>query len=151
MFKRLKGTQYIVQEYIHGKECEVPIFKFGHTAKALSPVGIDLGENIIMNEQVSANNQYGFYDLNESLKGNVIETIQEYAVKAFQLMQMDVYGRVDFRITPSGMPYIFDISTMPYTTKHSSFAFAFEKLGLSYSDIYDTVICAALQRTINGR
>jgi D-alanine-D-alanine ligase len=61
-------------------------------------------------------------------------------------MQMEVYGRIDFRISHDGTPYIFDISTMPYTTEHSSFSFAFAKLGLPYSDIYQAVITAALQR-----
>ena len=61
-------------------------------------------------------------------------------------MQMDVYGRIDFRIAADGTPYIFDVSTTPYTTKHSSFAFAFERLGLSYSEIYQAIIFAALQR-----
>lgn len=146
-FKHIKGTQCIVQEYINGPECEVPVFKVGDTVKALSPVGIDLKGSKILDEQASAANQYGFYHLGDTQTLTSINTIQIYAEKAFQLMQMDVYGRVDFRISPNGVPYIFDISTTPYTTKHSSFAFAFERLGLTYSDIYQAVITAALQRS----
>lgn len=148
MFTRFKGTQCIVQEYINGEECEVPIFKFGNTVKVFSPVGIDLKGNKILDEQASAENQYGFYHLGKTQAPNIINTIQVYAEKAFRLMQMDVYGRVDFRISHNGTPYIFDISTMPYTTEHSSFAFAFARLGFPYSDIYQAVITAALQRPL---
>lgn len=146
MFERFKGTHYIVQEYIDGEECEVPVFKVGNTINVLEPVGIDLGEKKILDEQASAKNQYGFYHLGNTQKPNTIDAIRSYAEKAFRLIQMDVYGRIDFRIAPDGTPYIFDVSTMPYTTKHSSFAFAFERLGLLYSDIYQAIISAAIQR-----
>lgn len=146
MFTHFRGTQCIVQEYIDGEECEVPIFKFGDTVTALSPVGIDLKGNKILDEQASSENQYGFYHLGKTQEPNIINTIQAYAEKAFRLMQMDVYGRIDFRISHNGTPYIFDISTTPYTTEHSSFAFAFARLGFQYSGIYQAIITAALQR-----
>ena len=123
MFGRFNGVQCIVQEYISGKECEVPIFKVGDTVQALPPVGIDLRGRMILDEDASANNEYGFYSLTHLLGKDTIEMIQIYAEKAFRLLQMDVYGRIDFRIAPDGIPYIFDVSTMPYTTKHSSFDF----------------------------
>lgn len=145
-FERYEGLQCIVQEFIEGEECEVPVFKVKDTIKALPPVGIDLKANIVMSEQVSADNQYGFYDLGDTQSETTLSRIETYAEQAFRLMQMDVYGRIDFRISSCGVPYIFDISTTPYTTKHSSFAFAFKQLGLTYSDIYDAIISAALQR-----
>lgn len=146
MFKRLKGASYIVQEYIDGSECEVPVFSYGNTIKALSPVGIALGENRILNERMSQENQYDFYDLSDTQPSTTINAIKAYAEKAFYILQMNTYGRIDFRIDAKGEPYIFDIATMPYTTKHSSFAFAFEKMGLPYSSIYQAIISAALQR-----
>lgn len=147
IFKRYTGTSCIVQEYINGPECEVPVFKIGDTVKVLSPVGIDLNGKNILDEQASASNQYEFYHLGDTQNATTINKIQSYAEKAFRLMQMDVYGRIDFRISPNGVPYIFDISTTPYTTKHSSFAFAFKRLGLAYSDIYQSVIAVALLRS----
>lgn len=146
MFKRLNGIHCIVQEYIDGEECEVPVFKVGNKINVLEPVGIDLVGNKILDEQASAKNQYGFYNLRDTQNSDTIDAIRAYAKKAFQLMQIDVYGRIDFRIDSNGIPYIFDISTTPYTTKHSSFAFAFKQMGLQYSDIYEAIISAALQR-----
>ena len=145
-FERYRGSQCIIQEYIDGEECEVPVFKVKNTIKALSPVGIDLQGNTILTEHASAKDQNEFYHLGDTQAENTLNIIQDYAEAAFRLMQMDVYGRIDFRINSYGIPYIFDISTTPYTTKHSSFAFAFKQLGLAYSDIYEAIISAALQR-----
>lgn len=144
--KRFLGTSYIVQEYIDGPECEVPIFKTGNSVHVLPPVGINLHGKKILDEQTSAENHYDFYQLSDICSPRLIKTIQLNAEKAFRLLQMEVYGRIDFRIGTDGIPYIFDVSTTPYTTKHSSFAFAFEHLGLNYSEIYSAIISAALSR-----
>lgn len=146
MFKRYRGTQYIVQEYIEGAECEVPLFKVGDSIMVMSPVGINLNGNKILDEKNSAENNYGFYRLKDTQTAFTIDKIKNYAEKVFRLLQMDIYGRIDFRIDSKGMPYIFDIATTPYTTRHSSFSFAFDQLSLCYSDIYRAVISAALWR-----
>ena len=141
-------TSFLVQEYIDGIECEVPVFKIGDTIEVLPPVGIDLMGNPILDERNSTDYHYGFYHLADTQSQDIITTIQDYARRAFQLMQMEVYGRIDFRLGSDGIPYIFDISTTPYTTMHSSFAFSFEYHGYMYSDIYQAVVTAALQRSL---
>lgn len=143
---KLLGTSYIVQEYIEGVECEVPVFKVGKTIHVFPPIGIDLFGKKILDEDASDDNQYGFYKLDRYFPQEVITAIQAAAEKAFRLLQMNVYGRIDFRITSDGKPFIFDVSTTPYTTKHSSFAYAFKQLGFEYCDIYRAVISAALMR-----
>ena len=145
-FQDLIGTQYIIQEYIDGEECEVPVFKFRNCVSALSPVGIELNGKCILDEKASAENNYGFYSLMDTQSSNTINKIKFFAEKAFRLIHMDVYGRIDFRIDSKGIPYVFDISTTPYTTRHSSFAYDFEKMGLQYKDIYETIISCALSR-----
>lgn len=143
---KLMDYSYIVQEYIEGFECEVPVFKAGNTVHVFPPIGIDLLGKHILDEESSDHNQYGFYQLDKHLPAEVVTNIQSLAEKAFRLLQMDVYGRIDFRITPDGRPFIFDVSTTPYVTKHSSFAYAFKQLGFEYCDIYRAIISAALTR-----
>ena len=142
----LLSTSHIVQEYIEGSECEVPIFKVGDTVHVLPPIGIDLQGKSILDEAASEQNQYGFYQLDKRFSSETVVSIQKTAERAFRLLQMDVYGRIDFRITQNGQPFIFDVSTTPYTTKHSSFAYAFDQLGFEYCDIYRAIISAALMR-----
>lgn len=143
---KLSGSSYIVQEYIEGFECEVPVFKAGNTVHVYPPIGIDLQGKHILDEEASEHNEYGFYQLAKCFPSDVITNIQSVAEKAFRLLQMEVYGRIDFRITPDGQPFIFDVSTTPYITRHSSFAYAFKQLGLEYRDIYHAIISAALVR-----
>lgn len=142
----LLGTSYIVQEYIEGSECEVPVFKVGDAIYVFPPVGIDLLGKRILDEDTSEHNEYDFYLLSKRFPPEVVTAIQETAKRAFCLLQMDVYGRIDFRISPNGNAFIFDVSTTPYTTRHSSFAYAFKQLGFEYCDIYRAVISAALTR-----
>lgn len=146
LFECFYGTECIVQEFVDGIECEVPVFRIGNQTIALPPVGIDLRGRCILDEQASNEYLYDFYPLSNVVSPNAVEAICECAKKAFNLLQMDVYGRIDFRINSQGIPYIFDVSTMPYTIKHSSFAYDFYQLGYSYSDIYQAIISAALQR-----
>lgn len=142
----LLSTSHIVQEYIEGSECEVPIFKAGDTVHVFPPIGIDLQGKRILDEDASDHNQYDFYRLDKHFSSEIVTTIQKTAERAFRLLQMDVYGRIDFRVTQNGQPYIFDVSTTPYTTKHSSFAYVFNQLGFEYDDIYRAIISAALMR-----
>lgn len=139
-----KNGNSLVQEYIAGYECEVPIVELDHCLYTLPPVIIDLKNNTIMDEYTSDNYSYGFLDASCILQPNTILLIEKYAEKAFRLLDMRNYGRIDFRINQNNEPYIFDVSTMPYTIKHSSFAFAFKKIGLNYCDIYSSIITAAI-------
>lgn len=145
-FNQLHGTSYIVQEYIDGEECEVPIFKVGNSIKIFPPVGIDLGNKKFLDEQTSSENKYNFYCLKDTQSMQTLEAICHYAQHTFNLMQMNVYGRIDFRINASGKPYVFDISSTPYTTRHSSFAFDFELLQFQYCDIYNAIITSAVHK-----
>lgn len=143
-FKKIPAAEYIVQSYIEGEECEVPVFKVNKSIIVLPPVGIDLHGNKILDEKASATNYYEFYSLENTHSKSTIEKIKLLAQKTFKLLRMDVYGRVDFRIDSLGNPYVFDVSTTPYTTMHSSFAFAFEQLGYTYNDIYKAIISSAI-------
>lgn len=145
-FQPYNNKQCLVQEYISGLECEVPVFCFNGQIKILSPVGIDLKGHPILNEEMSNQYQYEFYSLKEKVPSKTINQIKEYAKRVFALLRMDVYGRIDFRISPQYEPYVFDVSTTPYTIKHSSFAFAFSEMNLPYSKIYETIISAALSK-----
>lgn len=144
-----KGGSALIQEYISGYECEVPIIEIEHSLYTLPPVIIDLKDNPIMDETVSDSYSYEFQDALSVLHPDTILLIEKYAEKAFRLLDMCNYGRIDFRINQNGIPYIFDVSTTPYTIKHSSFAFAFKKIGLEYSDIYSGIITAAISNQSN--
>ena len=141
---------YIVQEYIDGYECEVPIFCVCDQCFAMPPIGISLnsgGHADILSCIDSMNNNYGFYLLSDILSKEICEEIMNDAKKIFNLLNLEVYGRVDFRIDKkSHRHYLIDISTTPYITKHSSFAFAVNANGGEYADIFQLIVKASLYR-----
>ena len=145
-FESLKSGNYIIQSYIEGDECEVPVFKINDVIYVLPPIGIDLKGKQILDEDTSEKYNYGFYLLADTQSNDTITRIKQYAKRTFELLQMDVYGRIDFRIDKDGNPYVFDISTTPYTTLHSSVSFVFDQLGYSYPDIYKAIIIGAIQK-----
>ncbi|WP_336759752.1 ATP-grasp domain-containing protein [Paenibacillus sp. USHLN196] len=134
----------LVQEFISGFECEVPVL-ISQKPYAMNPVGIsisnenNLGEDILTYTN-SYNDDYNFYLLEREFPDSIIQTIQHAAIQVASLIGLKAYGRIDFRINNQGIPYLMDIAATPYTTKHSSFAFAFGNMGLEYHDIYNTII-----------
>lgn len=137
----------LLQQYIDGYECEVPIIQLNDEFIVFPPVGISYNGAYfgILSYETSLNNDYEFYSLLDVLSEDTCKKIMEDAVKTFSLLGLSKYGRVDFRVDKNTHKhYVMDISTTPYITKHSSYSFAFEKMGLKYNDIFSLVVAAAL-------
>ncbi len=136
----------IFQEYISGYECEVPVFKIQDEIIVCEPVQIVFKnkETSILTADDSDNNDYGFKNLSESVSKSTIDNIKNIAKSAFEILQLDNYGRIDFRLNDNETPYIIDVSSTPYITIHSSFNHAFANLGLNYSDIFIAIIAPKL-------
>jgi len=144
------SKDYFIQEYIDGYECEVPIFSSSGQCFAMPPVGIlfNSGSNTgIVTEDDSIYNNYDFYNLSDILDINICKRIMADAEKVFNLMGLEKYGRIDFRIDKNThRHYLMDISTTPYITKHSSFAFIVNKYGGDYSDIFRLIVNETFSR-----
>ncbi|WP_315111399.1 ATP-grasp domain-containing protein [Clostridium intestinale] len=145
----LNSENFLVQEYIDGYECEVPIFCVRNKCFAMPPVGIsfDKGELTgIISYESSLNYSYGFYPLSDVLSEKICKEIMRDAEKTFRLLGLERYGRVDFRIDfATKKHYVMDISTTPYLTKHSSFAFSVNHCKGNYDDIYKLIFASTLQ------
>ncbi|MDR5000453.1 ATP-grasp domain-containing protein [Brevibacillus parabrevis] len=144
-----KKEPILLQKFIEGYECEIPLF-ISDKVYAMEPVGISINGKRKLNYDFltythSYENNYGFYSLADELSASKIALVKEYALQIGKLTNLTNYGRIDFRITDNGDPYLIDIATSPYTIKHSSFAYSFNKLQLAYEDIYPTIINLAYQ------
>ncbi len=141
---------YLIQEYIDGYECEVPIFCCTNRCIAMPCVGISFPSSRqydILTYQVSRNNDYYFYNLADILGAEIDRVIRDDAQKAFGLLGLQGYGRIDFRIDrQTKQHYVIDISTTPYITKHSSFAFSVEQCGGRYEDIFRIIFSSIFDR-----
>lgn len=151
--KKTENNNYFMQQYIEGYECEVPIFSSGNQCFAMPPVGISFNNDKstgIISYETSLNNNYGFYNLSDVLSEATCKKIMYDAEKTFRLLEMEKYGRVDFRIDSStNQHFVIDISTTPYLTEHSSFAFSMSQSKCSYSDIYKLIFAATMEQNSN--
>lgn len=137
----------LIQEYIDGYECEVPVFSVNNHCWALPPVGISFGSDStrnILTYTASMNNEYSFYSLSDVLPEEICRSIVMDAEKSFCLLGLQRYGRIDFRIDKNThRHYVMDISTTPYITHHSSFAYAINQCEGNYEDIYRLILAAS--------
>lgn len=128
----------LIQDYVEGREIEVPFFKIGKEFIVSNPVCIDFfkGEEFLTSMSSDAYN-YGFSSLNNI---SLSESIKEETKHIAEILGLNVYGRVDYRIDKNNKFFVIDIATMPYTINHSSFAYWFEKENLKYSDLYKILL-----------
>lgn len=145
----LEKNNCFVQQYIDGLECEVPIFCTEDQCFAMPPVGISFNNGEltgILSYESSMNNAYEFYKLSDILPQTICTEIMNDAEKTFRLLGLQRYGRVDFRIDrTTHRHYVMDVSTTPYLTMHSSFAFSVEQCKGEYTDIYKLIFAATLE------
>lgn len=142
----------IVQPFISGYEVELPII-VGKSSFSLIPVGIEMNKQKMLGDKFLDYNsrfyhKYEFYDFND-LNKEISENIKISALKATEVLGIEGFGRIDFRISPANQYFIFDIATNPHITIDSSYAYAFQKLGYSYPDMLSVFLGISLYKYFN--
>ncbi|MBU1186759.1 MAG: ATP-grasp domain-containing protein [Acidobacteria bacterium] len=74
------------------------------------------------------------------------EYIQELAVQAFNALNVNDFGRVDFRLDKYNRPHILEMNSMASINPHSSFVTSAKAAGLSYNQLINRIIEAAVER-----
>ena len=72
------------------------------------------------------------------------KTLKEYALACWTLFRFGGYARVDFRVDPTGAPFIIDVNPNPYLTPDTEDAAAAAKAGLSYQDLIGSIVESSL-------
>ncbi len=131
----------LVEEYIRGREL---------TCGVLGGEALPIVE-IIPNE--------GFYDYQHKYQPGWTEEIvparipaetaamvQDATVKAFNALQLAVYGRADFLLTDDGRAYCLEVNTLPGMTPTSLLPQEAAAVGLSYPELCDRVIRLSMEK-----
>ena len=140
----------IVQEFIYGKEAEVPVFYNGQDCFALPPAGIliDDEENLgnrFLNYQMRGNQGFKRYNL-EQKNPALSNLLKSNTVKIAKFMDLQGICRIDYRINENGQPYVTDINCNPHLTATSCIAKSMGYLGF---DNYEDTILALIGITIS--
>jgi D-alanine-D-alanine ligase len=142
-------SRVMVERYIPGRELTVGI----------------LGEEALpVVEIVAPDGWYGFgakyskgqtqYEVPAALSELEVGVLQEMALAAFTSLGCCGFGRVDFRLTPDGIPMVLEVNTIPGLTETSLLPKAAASAGISFADlcgrIMETAGLAAGQEKLDG-
>ncbi|MFH1578032.1 MAG: ATP-grasp domain-containing protein [Candidatus Omnitrophota bacterium] len=80
------------------------------------------------------------------LPNGVDKKIINVCKKAYQVLNMQCYARLDIRVTPSGSVYIIEVNANPCIARYDEVAQAAEKVGISYEGLIKKIVTLALAR-----
>lgn len=136
----------VLQEYIDGDEVECPFFVINEKVIPLPAVQLEITNQPVLDEASSSNNEYTFSLYNEE----IAKTLYPLLDTIVSTLNIRGYGRIDFRINKNNEAFLFDIATMPFVCKHSSFSYAMQHLNYRSSDIFKIILCIAAQQTLGS-
>jgi len=145
----------LVEGFIPGRELNVALFGFP-TARVLPLSEIDFsqmaeGEPKIVSyaakwHEGSASDLGTRPVLHPQLPSAVAARVRRVAVEAFRALGMRDYGRVDIRLSASGVPYVVDVNPNCDLSPHAGMARAAAAVGIDYPALAKLLVRYALRR-----
>jgi len=117
------GTDALIEEYIDGREITVGVLGSGSRVLVLPPLEIRFGAVYdglpkIRMESTKSDPNSKFYwdfavDCPAHLPPQVLRNVEAVALRAYQAVGGDGYGRVDLRLAADGTPYVIEVNGNP--------------------------------------
>lgn len=134
----------LIETFIPGREIEISIL--GNDA----PIASLPGEVIPKGEFNSYAAKYfenqAEFIIPAPISQDAVKTIQELAVRAYQVLCCEGMARLDFFLKSNGEFVINEINTIPGFTNLSPYPKLWEASGMPYSDLLDRLITLAIER-----
>jgi D-alanine-D-alanine ligase len=86
------------------------------------------------------------YECPAALEEKVLQRLQLSSLRAFKALGCRDFARLDFRISPAGVPYFLEINPLPGLGVHSDLVIMAKKLGRTHRQLISIVLNAALER-----
>src|SRR4030042_220552 len=87
------------------------------------------------------------YECPAQLETGIMEEIKNSSLKIFKALGCRDFARLDFKLSPEGMPYFLEINPLAgLNPKSSDLPIMANKLGLTYQALLSAILNAALQR-----
>lgn len=129
-------SDILVEEFVSGPEFTVAVIG----EHALAPIGLKPSEEHVLydyNAKYVANDTQ--YLLPCGLSAEKESELKALALKAYQSLHCDDWGRVDVMMTESGDFTVLEVNTSPGMTSHSLVPMAAAYEGLSYDDLVEKI------------
>jgi D-alanine-D-alanine ligase len=122
--------QALVEEYIPGRELTVSVVD----DQVLPVVEIKTASEWYDYEAkyVTGETQYV---VPAELDASVAAELQSIALETFQCLDADGFGRVDFRLSPEGKPYVLELNSIPGFTASSLLPKAAQAADIGFSEL----------------
>jgi D-alanine-D-alanine ligase len=86
------------------------------------------------------------YECPPQLDDEVLAGIASASLKAFNVLGCRDFARIDFRVSPEGVPYFLEINPLPGLGTYSDLVIMAQKLGWTHQGLIRAVLEAALKR-----
>jgi len=141
------GQSVTVQEFVSGPEVCVPVFALPDcfTTPAMEVVlGKAPGDPTAV-MTIDDNLTKGAV-LHRPFAGHerTVRKIAARAIQAFEVLELDAFARIDFRIDDNGEPWIIDVGVSPGIGSSSSAFTSLSQLGFDHASFLRVVIAASL-------
>ncbi|HJS80221.1 MAG TPA: hypothetical protein VJ748_06320 [Vitreimonas sp.] len=149
------GTAAIAEQFIEGREIYVGVLG-NERLRALPIWELDFedlppGAHRIATERVKHNVAYQerrgiVQGPAENLSPAVEARLRDAAKRICRVLEMDGYNRIDFRLTPDGVPYFIEANPNPEIAETEEFAQSALHDGLAYPDLLNRILSLAISR-----
>ena len=129
----------IIEEYISGKELTVAILD----DKALPVLEIK-PEHGLYDYECKYTSGKSQYIVPAEINKEVAKLMQKEAEIAFKALGCSVYGRLDYRLSESNVPYCLEVNTLPGMTSTSLVPKMAKAVGISFDELIDKIITLSL-------
>ena len=86
------------------------------------------------------------YECPANLNKRVMDKISDSSLKVFKALGCRDFARVDFRVSPNGVPYFLEINPLPGLGTYSDLVIMAIKMGWTHEELIRAVLDAALER-----
>ncbi len=86
------------------------------------------------------------YECPPRLHKNIIDKISAFSLKAFKTLGCRDFARIDFRVSPQGVPYFIEINPLPGLGSYSDLIIMAGMMGWKHEEVISAVLDAALER-----
>jgi D-alanine-D-alanine ligase len=87
------------------------------------------------------------YECPAKLGADVLHSITDSSMKAFEVLGCRDVSRIDFRLSPEGTPYFLEINPLPgLSPRTSDLPIMASKVGWTYDTLVSSILNAAMER-----
>lgn len=151
------GKHFFVEEYIEGREFNISLLSEGGNVEILPAAEITFSNypedkpKIVDYRAKWIEDSFEYFNtlrsFDFSLKDkSLLEKLSKISGDCWELFEMEGYGRVDFRVSKDGIPFVLEINTNPCLSPDGGFVAAANKSGLNFKRIIERIIEVTLMK-----